>query len=283
MNYADMHVHTTASDGTVSPAEVVGLAFNAGLSAIAITDHDTVSGIAEAQITGSRLGIDIIPGIEISTDYMGHDVHMLGYFIDPDSPELEPVLSWAVNEKNIRNKKIVSALQGAGFCIDLDEIEAKHPGTVIGRPHIAAEMVEKGYVSSVSEGFGRYLSDGRPFYVPRQRIGFVEAIAFIIRSGGKAVLAHPLQYKFSRSDTEKMVALAKTHGCAGIEVYYTGYGERDTSFLLNLAEKYGLIPTGGSDFHGDNKPDISIGQAKVPCSAVELISPNPWILYANPY
>jgi len=275
MNYADMHVHTTASDGTVSPAEVVELALKAGLSAIAITDHDTVSGIAEAQITGSRLGIDIIPGIEISTDYRGHDVHMLGYFIDPDSPELEPVLSWAVNEKNLRNRKIAAALREAGFCIDLGDIESKHAGTVIGRPHIAAEMVAKGYASSVSECFERYLGEGCPFYVPRQRIEFAEAIKFIIRSGGKAVLAHPLQYKFSFSETEKMAALAKTHGCVGIEVYYTGYGESEIAFLLSLAEKYGLSPTGGSDFHGDNKPDISIGQAKVTYDTVRLISPNP--------
>lgn len=275
MKYADLHVHTTASDGTVSPSEVVHLAAEAGLAAIAITDHDTVAGIEEAKIAGSRLEVDIISGIEISTDYLGNDVHMLGYFIDPESPELEPVLNWAVNEKDIRNRKIVEALKEAGFSIDLSEIEAKNPGAVIGRPHIAAEMAAKGYVSSVSECFDRYVGEGRPFYVTRQRIDFAEAIAFIIRSGGKAVLAHPLQYKFSPKDTEKMVALAKTHGCVGLEVYYTDYSESDISFLLNLAEKYGLIPTGGSDFHGENKPDIAIGQAKVPYDTVELISPNP--------
>lgn len=271
MKYADMHIHTTASDGSVSPSEVVKLAAEAGLAAIAITDHDTVSGIAEAKIAGSRLGVDIIPGIEVSTDYLGYDVHMLGYFIDPESPELEPVLNWAVNEKNIRNHKITSALKKAGFNIELSEIEAKNPGAVIGRPHIAAEMAAKGYVSSVSECFERYLGEGRPYYVPRQRIDFAEAIAFIIRAGGKAVLAHPLQYKFSPSDTEKMAALAKTYGCAGIEVYYTGYGESDIAFLLSLAEKYGLVPTGGSDFHGENKPDIVIGRVKVPYDMVGSI------------
>lgn len=273
MKYADLHVHTTASDGTVSPSGVVELAFGVGLAAIAITDHDTVSGISEAQKAGAELGIEVIPGIEISTDYMGHDVHMLGYFIDPDSPELEPVLSWSVNEKNIRNQKIVSSLKNAGFNISLDEIERKHPGTVIGRPHIAAVMAEKGYVTSVSEGFERYLSEGRPFYVPRQRIAFADAVEFIIRSGGKAVLAHPLQYKFSQQDTEKMVSLASSHGCTGIEVYYTGYTNSDIAYLLKLSEKFMLVPTGGSDFHGDNKPHISIGQAKVPYSVIEQISP----------
>ncbi len=275
MKYADMHVHTTASDGTASPSQVVAMAAGLGLSAIAITDHDTVSGIAEAVSAGESYGIQVISGIEISTDYMDRDVHMLGYFIDPDSPGLEPVLNWSVREKQLRNQKIVSALNSAGYNIDLEKITASHPATIIGRPHIAAEMMAMGYVSSMGECFEKYLGEGQPFYIPRQRLKFTDAIAFIIRSGGKAVLAHPLQYRFSRQATEDMVRLARDNGCRGIEVYYTGYTQSDRDHLLDLAQRYGLVATGGSDYHGDNKPEISIGQAMAPYNAVEqLLSRN---------
>ena len=259
MDKIDMHVHTTASDGTRTPLECVSLAAMAGLKAIAITDHDTMAGIREAGEAGELLGVSIIPGIEISSDYMGKDVHVLGYFLSDEAPELKEYQSWVTQARLSRNEKIIEKLRNKGFDVSLQQLQEAHPGAVLGRPHIAQRLVELGVTKTVDEAFRRYLSKGRSCYVERERIPFADAAKLIKKCGGVAVLAHPLQYGFDKAGLDKLVKTAHDAGFSGMEIYYTGYTQKDVEKLFDLAEKYTLLPTGGSDFHGDTKPGVSIG------------------------
>ena len=259
MDKIDMHVHTTASDGTMSPKHVVSLAAMQGLKAIAITDHDTMAGIEEAGEAGELMGVTIIPGIELSTDYQGKEVHVLGYFLDEKSPALKEYMDWAMEQRQVRNEKILERLRKKGFEITMEQLREQYPDAVIGRPHIARRLAELGAVSSVSEVFRRYLAQGRSCYVERERIGFVDAARLIKRCNGVAVLAHPLQYGFDKSKLDELVKTAAQAGFSGMEIYYTGYTQADQKKLFDLAEKYTLLPTGGSDFHGDNKPGVQLG------------------------
>ena len=259
MDKIDMHVHTTASDGTMRPEHVVSLAAMQGLKAIAITDHDTVDGIVEAGKAGELMGVTIIPGIELSTDYQGKEVHVLGYFLDENAPALKEYQSWAAEKRQERNEKILERLRKKGFEITMEQLKEANPDAVIGRPHIARKLVELGAVENVSEAFRRYLSEGRSCYVARELIGFTDAARLIKRCNGLGVLAHPLQYGYNKSQLDTLVKTAAQAGFSGMEIYYTGYTEADQKKLFDLAEKYTLLPTGGSDFHGDNKPGVQLG------------------------
>lgn len=259
---ADLHIHTTASDGSIPPEELPDLAKAAGLECIAITDHDTVAGVEPARKAAQPLGMKVIAGIEVSTDYLERDVHLLGYGIDISSPVLEEVTRWSVKEKMVRNHKIVEKLQGLGYDITWEDIHLPQEGTVAGRPHIAQALVDKGYASSVGEVFQTLVGEGKPAYVPRQRISLGRAIDVIRQAGGQPVLAHPLQYGFESDELDAFVAFAARHGAAGLEVVYTGYSRQEQDELKKLAVKYGLFITGGSDFHGSCKPDIVLGSIK---------------------
>lgn len=257
MKTIDLHVHTTASDGTASPAEAVKLAKVAGLSAIAITDHDTVSGYAEAAEAGKALGVEVIPGIEISTKY-GRAVHILGYYIDPDSDKLAPVLEWVVRDRDERNRKMAGLMAADGLPVSYEEMHRRF-GAVIGRPHFAEVLVELGLAKDVRDAFDRYVEKGQKYYLPRNFLSIERSVEIIREAGGIPVLAHPFQYKLDDVGLRELIEHCMESGLKGIECRYSGYSTEQSKYLGRLAEEYGLIKTGGSDFHGENKKHISIG------------------------
>ena len=257
MKRIDLHVHTTASDSTASPAEAVRLAKEAGLSAIAITDHDTVSGYAEAAEAGKALGVEVVPGIEISTKY-GRAVHILGYYIDPDSDKLAPVLEWVVHDRDERNRKMAELMAADGLPVSYEEMHRRF-GAVIGRPHFAEVLVELGLAKDIRDAFDRYVEKGQKYYLPRNFLSIERSIEIIREAGGVPVLAHPFQYKLDDAGLRELIEHCMESGLQGMECRYSGYSVEQSKYLGRLAEEYGLIKTGGSDFHGDNKKHISIG------------------------
>lgn len=258
-NRIDLHTHTTASDGTLSPAALVRLAKERGLTAVAVTDHDTMAGVPAARAAAKELGVELIPGIEISTDYRGQDTHVLGYGLREEAPELRPVLDWVQKDRRTRNRRIAAMMQADGIEISLEELEQRNPGATIGRPHFARVLVEQGRAESVGDAFARWVGEGCPYYLPRTYLPLARAVEVIRRCGGVAVLAHPLQYGYSRPELRGLVEFAAACGVQGMEVYYTGYGAEQREGLLALAGEFGLFATGGSDFHGENKPRIGLG------------------------
>lgn len=258
MSYIDLHVHTTASDGSCPLDKAVELAAEQGLSAIAITDHDTVSGYAGAKAAGERLGLEVVPGIEISTKY-DRAVHILGYYIDPQSPELEPVLNWIVEDRDIRNRKMAEMMTADGLPVSYEMMHERY-GAVIGRPHFAAMLVELGLAVSVQDAFDRYVEKGQKYYQPRTILPIDRAVEIIVRAGGVPVLAHPFQYRMDDALLRELIEHCMGFGLRGMECRYTGYDEEKVAYLEALAAEYGLIRTGGSDFHGTNKPHISLGR-----------------------
>lgn len=272
MRYVDLHIHTTCSDGTLTPEEIVSLALKQEMSAIAITDHDTVAGISAAQAAGDAAGLQVLSGIEISTEYHGREVHLLGYFINPNSQHLKPVLEWTVKDRDLRNEKIVAMLRKDGYRISLEQLKAEHPNTVIGRPHIAEALLKAGQVGSIQDAFDRLLADGKPYFLPRTYIPFAQAAEVIYQAGGVPVLAHPLQYQFPAEELNQFIHTAANCGAVGLEVYYSGYGPEKQNQLKQLGDQYNLIYTGGSDYHGTRKPHIQLGTGmghlRVPETAV---------------
>lgn len=259
MRKIDLHIHTSESDGTLTPTEVVEMAGKKGLVAIAVTDHDTADGVAEALRAGAEVGVEVIPGIEISVDYLGCGVHILGYFIDPDSEALEELLDWVLSERERRNGEIAAAMAADGLPVSMEYLHEKFPQAIIGRPHFAQCLVEAGLVDSVAEGFQKYLSPGGRYYRRRQYIPIQRAFEVIHRSGGKAVFAHPFQYGFSHEELLELVRLLKSLGVVGIECIYSGYARSQVEYLKGIAADFDLCVTGGSDFHGGGKPHIAMG------------------------
>lgn len=248
---ADLHTHTTASDGTQRPAANVLMAYEAGLGAIAITDHDTVSGVAEALAEGLKLGIEVVPGVEISTVEGGQDIHVLGYYIRIDDEQFLRRLETLRDTRNTRNEMIIDRLQQLGMQITMEEVlkevaTIKSKGDTVGRPHIAAVLLNKGYVSSISEAFDKYLATGAAAYANPPRIKPETAIQWIHEAGGKAVLAHPGIYH-----NDALVETIAGQGLDGIEVYHSDHTPEDEARYLLLAERSGLLITAGSDFHGE--------------------------------
>lgn len=257
MKKIDLHVHTTASDGTLSGREVVELAAQSGLAAIAVTDHDTVSGYAEAAKAGAELGVEVVPGIEISTKY-GGAVHILGYYIDPDSDKLRPVLDWVVNDRNERNRKMAELMAADGLPVSYDNMRRRF-GDVIGRPHFADILVELGMADTVQDAFDRFVEKGQRYYIPRTILPIESAVEIICAAGGVPVLAHPFQYKRDDAGLREIIEYCMGYGLRGMECRYSGYDADMVAYLERLADEYGLVKTGGSDFHGSNKPHIALG------------------------
>lgn len=253
MREIDLHVHTTVSDGTCTPREAVHRASEIGLRAMAITDHDTIGGHAEAISAGMDYGIEIVQGIEVSTKY-GVSVHILGYYLE----NLVPLLAGIVNERDRRNERIASLMAADGLPVDYAEMR-KRFGEAIGRPHFGRILVELGLADSVSDAFARYLSRDRRYFVARKTVDIDGSVEAIVQSGGVPVLAHPFQYKKNDAELRELIERCMDHGLRGIECRYSGYDPEMVRYLEKLAEEYGLLKTGGSDFHGDNKPLISLG------------------------
>lgn len=262
MGCIDLHLHTTASDGSCTPTEVVHLAKKAGMIAIAITDHDTMGGVAEAIAAGKAAEIEVLPGIELSTDYCGRDTHVLGYgdALRVQETPLGDAICWMQQERYHRNEKIAEYMRRDGISVTMEEMMEQYPEAIIGRPHFAQVLISKGLANNIKDAFSCYLKEGKRYYVPRNYLPMEQAVDAIRTSGGVAVLAHPLQYRYDAEQLQELVKYASRVGIQGLEVYYTGYSEKQRAELIKLAKKFGLVITGGSDFHGRNKPGISVGR-----------------------
>jgi 3',5'-nucleoside bisphosphate phosphatase len=275
MTRIDLHAHTTASDGSLSPAELVQLAKCQGLAALAITDHDTVDGLAAARAEGDRLEISIIPGIELSCFYQNIELHILGYFIDPDDPQLRPALRRYLSSREDRNLRIIGRLQELGLNITYEEVKTFSGAATMGRPHIAQVLLQKGYVLSVADAFSRYLGDDAPAYIARALPEASEAIALIRNIGGIPVLAHPLYASRAKQGFESLCATLKNTGLLGLEAVYSGHTQQQTDRLRSVARDQGLLISGGSDFHGVSRPGVQVGSGygnlKIPASLLEPI------------
>ena len=265
----DLHVHTTASDGSFPPEDVVRMAAEAGLQAIAITDHDNTNALQRCMDAGRVYDIEVIPAIELSADYKGIEVHILGYYIDPNAESLSDLLEIALINREERNQKICARLREEGFAVTMEELHERHPGTVLGRPHIGLLMMEKGYVESVRQSFREYMGKGAKLYVPKVNMPMERAISRILAAGGVPVLAHPYQYELPEPQLRELIELVISLGCKGMECVYARYDEAQRSALCALAEEYGLIVTAGSDFHGTPKPDILLGDIRGDYEQVE--------------
>lgn len=267
----DLHTHTTASDGTCEPAENVRLAREQGLSAVAITDHDTVAGIPQAMEAAASLGVEVIPGVEVSSAARGQDIHVLGYFIPYEDAAFQERLASLRETRHERNKLLIARLQELGINITLESVYRRKQGTDknIGRPHIAEELVELGVVGSIEEAFSKYLGKEGAAYVNPPRITPQEAISLIREAGGAAVLAHPGLY-----DDDELVQELIAYGLDGIEVDHPDNSEAQRARYRSWAEENGLVVTGGSDFHGwrANDPFHSmLGSHTAPADAVERL------------
>jgi predicted metal-dependent phosphoesterase TrpH len=272
----DLHVHSTASDGSYTPAEVVRQAKEGGLAAIALTDHDTVDGLAEAMAAGEQLGLEVIPGVEISAQYPGGTMHILGLFVNYHNGLLDKRLAVLKQARIDRNPQIIAKLNALGIPVTMERVQEISGGGQVGRPHIARALMEGGYVRSIQEAFDNYLGYQRPAYVSKFRFPPMEALAMIREATGIPVLAHPFTLGLgSAAALKNLILELKGLGLAGLEVYYSEHTPEQEALYLKLARELDLLITGGSDYHGDNKPEITLGsmpsQEKLSYQLVEAL------------
>jgi 3',5'-nucleoside bisphosphate phosphatase len=266
MNFVDLHMHSTASDGTLSPVELARAVLEAGLTAFVLTDHDTTLGCAAAGEEAKRLGLDFLPGIEISCEFpRPGTLHLLGYGVDAESAALRGLTTRLLKARGERNARLVRLLSENGFAITEEEVRAKsgaEGGGTIGRPHIAAVLVEKGYVESMREAFGKLIGAGAPFYLDKEQVSSRQAIEMIREAGGIAVLAHPSQLR--RENFAQLRTVVKDladQGLGGVETLHGDHRESLVEELEEITRRFGLLATGGSDFHGGVKAHVRLGQA----------------------
>ncbi len=255
----DLHLHTTHSDGSLSPRAVLELAQKAGVIALAITDHDITTALPEATLAGAELGIEVIPGVEISSRFGDAELHILGYCFDWQDPTLTKRLAQLRESRHTRNPQIVRKLNALGYELSYDDVLRLAGTESVGRPHIARLLVDKGYVTSAKEAFDRFLANGKPAYVPRELPDPSTAIQWIRDAGGVPVLAHPTWAPVSGAELSHLCRELKAVGLGGIEALYSTHKPKQTGEFLALAKALDLLPTGGSDFHGAAKPDIDVG------------------------
>jgi len=274
MGHVDLHLHTTASDGVLSPSEIVRYAKAKGLQAIAITDHDTIDGCEEGLSEGERIGFEVIPGIEISAEYSPGSMHILGFFLDIHHPLLNERLEYLQKARAERNPKMIAKLNQLGMEVTYDEVLKASGGGQVGRPHFANVLLEKKYVRNFQEAFDRFLKKGAPAYVDKFRFTSKEALHFIHEARGMAVLAHPNTLGVNKySELEKLILQLVEEGLQGIEVYYPEHSAVEVAQYKTLADRYSLLSTGGTDYHGIEKNELDIGvgrgEMKLPYSIVE--------------
>jgi len=257
----DLHTHSTASDGTCAPGEVVRLANEMGLEAVALTDHDTLGGLNEARAAAAGLAIEFVPGVELSVRNAPRTVDILGLWLPERPGRLEKALAWLIERRGERNAEMVEKLAKLGLPVTMEELLAQTEGTV-GRPHIANLLREKGCVGSLNEAFDRYIGRQGAAYVPKVSLAAEEAVELLKSEGATVILAHPAIYDFSISQTEELVRRLMDHGLDGIEAIYTEHAANKIREYTCLAERLGLAISGGSDFHGATKPDIRLGVGK---------------------
>jgi Cof subfamily protein (haloacid dehalogenase superfamily) len=255
----DLHVHSTKSDGTMTPSELVKHAQEIGLTAFALTDHDSTDGLAEAVRAAQGTPVEVVPGIEFSTEYNGRDIHVLGYFFDYSSERFQERIHTFADARDLRNQKMCSRLQNGGMDVPYEALREENPNAVITRAHFARYMTEHGITKSNAEAFQRYIGDDCPYFVPRRKISPQMAVEFILEFHGMPVLAHPLQYHLGKEMLEALVRDMKAKGLMGLECIYSKYSPADVRELETLAARCGLLPTGGSDYHGANKPGLEMG------------------------
>ena len=255
----DLHTHSTASDGSESPSALVDMAAGLGLSVLALTDHDTLEGIGEARDSAVRNGVDLISGTEISLDYLG-GMHLLVLWLEPGPGPLQDRLGGLQDGRVGRNAAIVEALTDLGMPMSIEEVIAQSGGGSVGRPHIAAVMMRKGYVDSVAEAFDLWLGTGRPAYAARPRLSPEEAIGLARESGGVPILAHPHTLGINRSqEMADMLVRLRSAGLVGLEAMYAAYHRHEREGYADLARRFGLVASGGSDYHGSYKPGLELG------------------------
>lgn len=262
MEYIDMHVHSTFSDGTCTPEELVQIAQEKNLKAFVLTDHDTVAGVEQTIKAAEGSGVLVLPGIEVSAVYQSKDIHILGYDVDIHNEEFLEQLDHYQKERENRNDRMIQLLAEHGFSISKEKIEERFPGAVMTRAHFARYLCDEGQVSTVREAFEKYIGVGCPCYLPKKEIIPEEAMRCIQIAGGHPVLAHPMLYHMERREIEVLVRYLISLGLEGIEAIYSNNSKEEEQYLRQLAKKFGLYITGGSDFHGSNKPAIQMGTGK---------------------
>lgn len=267
----DLHVHSTCSDGTFTPGRLVEYALLHNITAFALTDHDTVSGLDEAIAHAEELSgkcceknpegalLEVVPGIEFSTEYEGRDIHIVGLFLDYHQKHFTDQLDAFVSSRTERNKKMCALFGTHGIDISYETLLAEFPDAVITRAHYAKYLLEHGYVTSMTEAFDHYLGDHASCFVPREKVTPEQAISLILSVGGVPVLAHPTLYRMGKERLELLVSRLKEAGLIALEGIYSSYTPAETREMQALAKKYDLLISGGSDFHGANKPRLSFG------------------------
>ena len=264
MKTVDLHVHSDKSDGSFTPSQLVELALGKGLSAFALTDHDTTAGVKEAVAAGKEKGIEVIPGIEFSTAYRlpgmpEKDIHIVGLFIDEDAPAFQKQIHAFVDARIERNRKMCARLAADGIDISYEQLLSAFPGSVITRGHYARYLFDRGYVKSMPEAFDRYLGDNTKYFVPREKITPAQAVSLILETKGIPVLAHPTLYHMGKDSLNRLIRELKDAGLVGIEALYATYSAGEERQMRQLAAKYELLISGGSDFHGKVKPKLEMG------------------------
>ena len=263
MKYIDLHVHSTCSDGTFTPAGLVSYAVQKGLAAIALTDHDTVEGLEEASAAAVGTGLELVPGIEFSTEYKERDIHILGLDIQPKQTDFAKHLKAFQESRDARNEEMTLRLQNLEHIpITMEALRSAYGDAVLTRAHFGRWLFDHGYVRSIREAFSRYIGDDCPCFVPRKRTDPRQAIALIRNAGGIPILAHPLLYHLTDAELEELVRYLKEAGLQGIEAIYSSNTGLDESSMRRLARKMNLKISGGSDFHGKNKPLLDLGSGK---------------------